>query len=214
MAHPHIIILHKEAQDADTGDRKRILRSPRETLKDRDPTTGKGVAGLINLDVSDAIDSLLGRARQAPGRRKGSPYCTQSMHPDGKTAEDLSAPGGSKFERSPRLAGSDMTARLQAPTALSEPLTATPGQHANQGPGMTTPTSAESTPAQSLSTTTVSTAQFLSTTKPPPGSPAILIPLAKSFEAWPARRNILPAFNIIKEDAHVFAPAARRACPR
>lgn len=80
--HPHIhLLLNKEAEDAKTTEKRRITRFPQELLNDRDPTTGKAVAGLINLDVSEAIDSLL-------GRRRGQ---TQTDRP-GDTDQNLSTP--------------------------------------------------------------------------------------------------------------------------
>jgi hypothetical protein len=89
--HPHLhILIHKEVKDAETGERKRISRLPQEMLNDRDPATGKPVAGLINLDASETIDHLLTRQRAVESDVRDVETARQISTQRTTTAQNLS----------------------------------------------------------------------------------------------------------------------------
>jgi hypothetical protein len=76
QTHVHVL-LTKLAEDAETGNLKRISRFPQEMLNSRAPRAGKAVDGLVNLDMAEAIDQLLSREKRIDSDDRDLPTATR-----------------------------------------------------------------------------------------------------------------------------------------
>ena len=99
MTHVHLL-LRREHTDSATGEKKMLNRLPESFLNSRDER-GKAKGGLIDVALSDALDTMIPR-RQRNDRTDSSAHATQSAREKESRQQDFPDPHDPQIE-SPEL---------------------------------------------------------------------------------------------------------------